>query len=286
MKIKSEDSIYNIPIKNGSCLVASDYLEDIVLCLSSYFISNKKNKSIVLDDDNDLYKYSDVAFIYIPSSEDLNQIFKLKPKTQLNNEITNFINTNQEMFSSIEIIRSNLIELLTDVGTFKLKKIMQNNLDGEINFIVDDFDVSKIISSISVDSENLSQEQLFIALYNLMLYVNREKFCIVYIDFEVNDLTLNWIRNMQTNNTLFLIKNASVISKEKEYVDYMLVISNEDFVEELEFDRSIINDLSYCFHPYILKNVEYQTEKNIKLMDFFRDKNTTFLIKFTDDNKL
>ena len=286
MKIKSEDNIYNIPIKNGSCIVTSDYLEDIVQCLSSYFISNKKNKCIVLDDDGDLCKYSEVAFIYVPYNEEIYQIYKLKPKTQLNNEITNFIDANQEMFRSIEAIRNNLNELLTDVGVFKIKNIMQKSLDGEINFIVDDYDVSKIISSISVDSEKLSHEQLFIALYNLLLYVNREKFCIVYIDFEVDDLTLKWIKNIKTDNTLILIKNASIVSKEKEFIDYMLVISKANFVEEMEFSRDVINDLSYCLHPYILKNVEYQIEKNIKLMNLFKDDSTTFLIKFTDNSAL
>lgn len=282
MKIKTEDSVYLIPIKNGICSLVSNYTEDLINCLSSYFINKKKTKCVILDDEEDLIKYNDVAFIYIPNNEDLKQVFSLKPKTLINNELAIFIENNQEMFSSIENVREQLIELLTDHGMFKLRKIMQQNIDNEIKFTVDDFDIARILQSISIDVEELTVQQMYMALYNLLLYVNRDKFCLVFIDFELDGSTINWLYKIKSSNILLLIKNESINTRDKEIIDYILIEKNSNLIEKIEISKRQINDLIYGFHPYILKNLEYQTEKIRSLMSEFMQNDISFLIKFAD----
>ena len=280
MKIKSEENVYIIPDLNGACAISSPYIEDIVQCLVSYFVAKKKNKCVVIDEDGDLVKNDSVSFIYISKDDDLTSLFNLKPKTLINSEMINFIGSNQEMFKSLEIIRNGLSETLTDQGMIKIRKIMQNHIENNIEFVIDDFDLSRILQCLSVESEELSIQQKYMSLYNLLLYLNKDNYCIVYIDFEIDETTLKWIKANKQNNILFLINNEAISTVNNDEIDYLIIESNQDFLEKVEVDCKLKNSILYCFHPYVLKNFEYQTEKNKQIMLDFQDEKTSFLIEF------
>lgn len=280
MKIKSEENVYIIPDLNGACAISSPYVEDIVQCLVSYFVAKKKNRCVVIDEDGDLVKNDSVSFIYISKDDDLTSLFNLKPKTLINSEMINFIGSNQEMFKSLEIIRNGLSETLTDQGMIKIRKIMQNHIENNIEFVIDDFDLSRILQCLSVESEELSIQQKYMSLYNLLLYLNKDNYCIVYIDFEIDETTLKWIKANKQNNILFLINNEAISIINNEGIDYLIIESNQDFLEKVEVDCKLKNSILYCFHPYVLKNFEYQTEKNKQIMLDFQDEKTSFLIEF------
>lgn len=280
MKIKSEENVYIIPDLNGACAISSPYIEDIVQCLVSYFVAKKKNRCVVIDEDGDLVKNDSVSFIYISKDDDLTSLFNLKPKTLINSEMINFIGSNQEMFKSIEIIRNGLSETLTDQGIIKIRKIMQNHIENNIEFVIDDFDLSRILQCLSVESEELSIQQKYMSLYNLLLYLNKDNYCIVYIDFEIDETTLKWIKANKQNNILFLINNEAISTVNNDEIDYLIIESNQDFLEKVEVDCKLKNSILYCFHPYVLKNFEYQTEKNKQIMLDFQDEKTSFLIEF------
>lgn len=280
MKIKSEENVYIIPDLNGACAISSPYVEDIVQCLVSYFVAKKKNRCVVIDEDGNLVKNDSVSFIYISKDDDLTSLFNLKPKTLINSELINFIGSNQEMFKSIEIIRNGLVETLTDQGIIKIRKIMQNHIENNIEFVIDDFDLSRILQCLSVESEELSIQQKYMSLYNLLLYLNKDNYCIVYIDFEIDETTLKWIKANKQNNILFLINNEAISTVNNDEIDYLIIESNQDFLEKVEVDCKLKNSILYCFHPYVLKNFEYQTEKNKQIMLDFQDEKTSFLIEF------
>ncbi len=280
MKIKSEENVYIIPDLNGACAISSPYIEDIVQCLVSYFVAKKKNRCVVIDEDGDLVKNDSVSFIYISKDDDLTSLFNLKPKTLINSEMINFIGSNQEMFKSLEIIRNGLSETLTDQGMIKIRKIMQNHIENNIEFVIDDFDLSRILQCLSVESEELSIQQKYMSLYNLLLYLNKDNYCIVYIDFEIDETTLKWIKANKQNNILFLINNEAISTVNNDEIDYLIIESNQDFLEKVEVDCKLKNSILYCFHPYVLKNFEYQTEKNKQIMLDFQDEKTSFLIEF------
>lgn len=280
MKIKSEENVYIIPDLNGACAISSPYIEDIVQCLVSYFVAKKKNRCVVIDEDGDLVKNDSVSFIYISKDDDLTSLFNLKPKTLINSEMINFIGSNQEMFKSLEIIRNGLSETLTDQGMIKIRKIMQNHIENNIEFVIDDFDLSRILQCLSVESEELSIQQKYMSLYNLLLYLNKDNYCIVYIDFEIDETTLKWIKANKQNNILFLINNEAISTVNNDEIDYLIIESNQDFLEKVEVDCKLKNSILYCFHPYVLKNFEYQTKKNKQIMLDFQDEKTSFLIEF------
>lgn len=280
MKIKSEENVYIIPDIHGACAISSSYVEDIVQCLLSYFVAKKKNKCAVIDEDGDLMKNDSISFIYISKDDDLTSLFNLKPKTLINSEMVNFIGNNQEMFKSLELIRNGLIEILTDQGMIKIRKIMQKHIENNINFIIDDFDLSRILQSISIEGEELTTQQKYMSLYNLLLYLSKDSYCVVYIDFEIDETTLKWIKSNKQDNILFLINNEAISTNVNDEIDYFLIESNQDFLERIEIDSKQKNSILYCFHSYVLKNFEFQTEKNKQIMLDFQDKNTSFLIKF------
>lgn len=284
MKVKNESLVYNIPIENGVCVIAGNETKNLIEYLTNYFVRKKKNTCIVLDEDGDLIKNDEVELIYVPSTENLIDIFEMKPKTMLNTEITDFINTNQICFKSVEAIRNLSYELLTDNGMYKLKKIMQRGTDIKIEYDIDDFNVSRLVQMIGINIERLSLQQQFIVLYNILLYVNRNQFCVVYIDYKIDEETLEWINNVKSDNILFLLDNSSINTELTETIDMMLILSKFDFVNEIEYDTNLIDNLSYCLNPYILKNYAFQTEKNRSIIDDFTDDEATFLIKFTTNN--
>lgn len=113
-----------------------------------------------------------------------------------------------------------------------------------------------------------------------MLYLSKDSYCVVYIDFEIVETTLKWIKLNKQDNILFLINNEAISTNVNDEIDYFLIESNQDFLERIEIDSKQKNSILYCFHPYVLKNFEFQTEKNKQIMLDFQDKNTSFLIKF------
>lgn len=284
MKVKNENLVYNMPIENGVCVIAGNETKNLIEYLTNYFVRKKKNICVVLDEEGDLVKNEDVAFIYVPSTENLLDVFEMKPKTMMNSEITEFINANQDNFRSVEAIRNLSYELLTDNGMFRLKKIMQNGTAINIEYDVDDFDVSRLLQMIEINIERLTVQQQFIVLYNILLYTHRSQFCILYIDFEIDKDTIEWIENIKEENILFLLDNSSISTNLMESVDAMLFLSKYDFVNEIEFDINLIDNLSYCLNPYTLRNYAYQTEKNRAIIDEFMDDEATFLIKFSTNN--
>lgn len=283
MKVKNESLVYNIPIQSGVCVITGKEVENLNELLTNYFVRKKKNSCIVLDEDGDLIKNDDVSYIHVASTEDLLDVFEMKPKTLLNSELTEFINKNQECFKSIEEIRNQSHELLTDNGMYKLKKILGRGIDSEVEFEIDDFNVSRLLQTLALNVERLTRQQQFILLYNLSIYINRNKYCIVYIDFEIDGGTLEWLKEIKSDNILFLINNNFRNVELADYIDAMLIPSKYDFVNVIEFETSLANKLSYCLNPYVLENYDYQTEKNRLIIDDFRDDRSTFLIKFTAD---
>lgn len=284
MKIKNEDVVYNLPINYGICNITSNFIEDFIECLSSYFVSKKKNKCVVLDEEGDLIKNSDAEFIYIPGNIDLDQVLEFKPKTLLNEEFSEFIGDNQEKFTSIDNIRKYLNELLTDSGMYNLLSIMKSNTSLDLDIEINDFDVSRLLQCLSIKYDGMSREEKYMVLYNLLLFENRNNYSIVYIDFSIDNEVADWLCKIKGDNKLIIINNNKIETTNLDFIDYMLVLSEKDFVELVEEERSIIYNLSYCFNPYILKNIDQQNEKNIKIINKYLDNESTFLIKFTGLN--
>ena len=149
---------------------------------------------------------------------------------------------------------------------------------------LNDFNIESILGMLKIDDNQLTLNEKYMMLYNLELYVHRNELKIVYIDFPVDDETIYWIDCQRNDETIFLIDNESINADN--LINLLpcnfIKLSPVDFKEEYEIDGRDIQTVSYLFHDYILNNINQQTEKNIRFLNQFRDKNTTFLLIFND----
>ena len=287
MKIQSNEHTFMIPVKSGlHLLYEANNKYELLDCLNSYFGQKKKTKCIVNDEEGELINPKSIEFIYISSKEDLSAIYDFKPKTLVNSELEKFVEENPQMYQSIDNVRKNLIELLTDEGMFKFINILKNGLHINLTINTTNFSVSKILQTLRIDTDNLTNQEQFILLYNLMLYVHREQFCIVYIDFEVDKKTMEWLNKIKSPNSIILVSNECIEDYYAELFDSIIILSSNEFVENINVDIEEANLVSYALHPIVLKHPEYQNEKIIDLMRLFEDKTSTFLVEFITDNAL
>lgn len=278
MKIVSDDNTFVIPLKqnNKNILVSSNYKREIIECLQSYFVNKKKTKCIVYDEDNEIIKMDDLSFVYLTSDYLIDNNFEFKPKTIMNSEIAEFINNNPECFLSIENLRKDFDNLLTDKGFYMLKRILNVGIKKEITFEVNDFNLNVLLQTISIDNSYLNETEKYIIVLNLLLYENRDRINVVYIDDHINEQLINWI-NIQKNNTYFLLENANTNNIPEGF--NLIILSNNNHVIECELEDYKIKVLSYMNHDIVKANLTLQNEKNIEIYDEFNDQNSTFFIK-------
>ena len=191
---------------------------------------------------------------------------------------------NENDFKSFELIREGFRNLTTDHGMYKLREILTRNIGCNINFEISDFDISKFLSMLDINVDDISVDKQYIMVYNLLLFINSNQFNVIYIDFPITQTTLKWLKSFDQDNTLFLLNNDNMACDSIEELEKfaMLIISNKDYIEKYEYDLNQFDNISYIQNPYTMLHKQQQTEKNIRLMEQFEDKNTTFYLTFND----
>ena len=66
----------------------------------------------------------------------------------------------------------------------------------------------------------------------------------------------------------------------------MIILTDNNFIEEIELEIEKSNLLSYALHPIVFKHPEYQNEKIIEIIDMLSDEKTSFFVKFITNNAL
>ena len=211
----------------------------------------------------------------------MNSVYGFKPKTEFNTELSHFIEENQEQYTSIEMIRINLKELLTDRGMFRFRKILTSGTTMNLEISTANFEVSKILQNLVINSDDLTEQEQMITLYNLYNYIYRKSFRIIYIDFEVDDSTMEWLNSIRSKDALILVENTSTTASYATEFDSLIALSNTGFVEIVKLPRVVAPQISYLFHPIVLKHPAYQNERIFDLYTYFRDFDRTFMVEFT-----
>ena len=191
---------------------------------------------------------------------------------------------NENDFKSFELIREGLRSLTTDHGMYKLREILTRNMQCNIDFEMSDFDISKFLSMLDINVDDISVDKQYIMVYNLLLFVSRNQFNVVYIDFPITQTVLKWLKSFDQDNILFLLNNDYMACDSIEELENfsMLIVSDKDYIEKYEYDLNQFNNISYIQNPYTMLHKQQQTEKNIRLMEQFEDKSTTFYLTFND----
>ena len=283
MKIVADENVFIIPLKenNKIVLVSSGFKKELIECLQTYFVSKKKTKCIVYDEEGNITKMDDICFIYLPTDISLDNNFEFKQKTIMNTEFSEFISNNPEYFISIENIRDDMNGLLTDKGFYTLKKILCNGINKDINIEVNDFNISSLLQMLAIGNDSLTESEKTIMLLNLLVYKNRKNVNIIYIDREFNQEINNWIEKQNRNN-YFIIDNEVVFSAPNNYD--LMILSNKDHLIEHELENDEVKTLVYMNHEIVKANISLQNEKNVELFNQFNDQSSTFFIKTIIDN--
>ena len=90
---------------------------------------------------------------------------------------------------------------------YQLRKILSAKINHTIEFQIDNFDIGKLLEMISIKNEGLTELREYLMLYNLMIFLNRDKNCIVYIDLPINDEVIQWMKGYLKEDILFLVLN-------------------------------------------------------------------------------
>ena len=284
MKIIHEESVYLIPEDNNIVVLAGSEQKDIIDCFTNQFVKKKRNYCKVLDSENQTIKPTELNFIYYPYGSDINSNFEFGTKSIFNIETTNLIQENEKDFKSFELIREGFRNLLTDRGMYKVREILKRNIECNIDLEISDFEVSKFLSMLDINIGEIPVDQQYIMVYNLLLFINRNQFNVVYIDFPITQTVLKWVKSFDQDNILFLLNNDRMACDSVRELDKfaMLIASNKDYIEKYEYDLKQFSNISYIQNPYTMLHKQQQTEKNIRLMEQFEDKNTTFYLTFND----
>lgn len=282
MKIVSDNDIFIIPLKSKkTLLVTNNYKEKIIDLLKSYFVSKKKSKCIIYDEDGTIINMDDVNFIYLENTISYDNNFNLKQKTILNDELIEIIRNNEREFKTIDDIRNSLFMLKEDKGIKEFEKILSYGLNTNIKISFDNFDLGSLVQMYCIDSEDIDESTMQIVLLNMMLYVNRYKVNVVLLDKNINNETLKWI-DMLNDNTYVFIDNENIYGN-YDNLDFM-ILSNKDHLITEENTNDTIKVLSYMNHQFIKDNLTFQNEKNIKILSEYNDSESTFFIKNTYSN--
>ena len=167
---------------------------------------------------------------------------------------------------------------------YKVREILKRNIECNIDLEISDFEVSKFLSMLDINIGEIPVDQQYIMVYNLLLFINRNQFNVVYIDFPITQTLLKWVKSFDQDNILFLLNNDRMVCDSVRELDKfaMLIVSDKDYIEKYEYDSNQFNDISYIQNPYTMLHKLQQTEKNIRKMEQFEDKNTTFYLTFND----
>ena len=277
MKIVCDNSTYLIPFNfSDKILLITQYHKEIIECFQSYFVSKKKTKCLIYNDDGEIMNMNDINFIYLSNDVSYDNNFDFKNKTIFNNEVSLIINNNPELFISLDKARNELNSLNTDAGIIRLQKILNLGIDKSVNFDLKDFDINLVLQLFSIVNNEFTLSEKQIIIYNLLLYINRDKVNIIYIDKDIDDTLIKWTFNFNTS-IIFILDNNAITTMPEHYD--CLILSNKDHLISNEEISSNLKVISYMNHDIIKANISLQHEKNIELFNQYRDDNSTFFIK-------
>lgn len=279
MKIKMSDDVFVIPDSNSPIIVEfNGYKAQLIDCLNSYFLQKKKTRCKVFDDFGNEIRCDDANFIYVLKDVSIDNNMELKNKSVINNILTEFIKENPDDFLSIDMIRNGIRSLVTDKGMYKAIRLMTRGIPTDLKVDYGDTKISNIIESLLLEDSLINNSDRIIYLYNLLLYLNREKFNIVLLDSNFTENVERWIKETTSENNMILIDNDSCDCVRNDCYN-LLSLSNQNFCEELLINEKNISLYSYLLHPVVRKNKQYQMEKNREIITEIADENITFFLK-------
>ncbi len=280
MKIKTDEHVFIFPIEESvNVLVDRGFREEFIECMNLYFNKKRKTRCLIYDDDNVLLKFNEIGFIFLENDSILNDNLEFKAKTDFNNEFSLVIENNPEMFISLDDIRRAFKSILSDKGMYEIKRILGNGLNRGIEIDINEFDINKILQVFAIEYEDLSISEKRLIYLNLMIFINRNKVSVVYIDFEIDRIVGEWIKKMVKKGVIFIIDNNIINENVNLKINHVIVLSQFNSLAKLELEKEKVKKLLYALNPIVESNLSFQNKEIVDLYKEFSDPNLTFLIK-------
>jgi hypothetical protein len=280
VKIKTDEQVFIFPIEESiNVLVDRGFREEFIECMNLYFNKKRKTKCLIYDDDNVLLKFNEIGFIFLENESMLNDNLEFKAKTDFNNELSLVIENNPEMFISLDDIRRAFKSMLSDKGMYEIKRILGYGLNRSIEIEINEFDINKILQVFAIEYEELSISEKRLIYLNLMLFINRKKVSVVYIDFEIDRVVSEWIKKMVKKGVIFIIDNNIMNENVNLKIDNVIVLSQFNSLAKLEIEKEKVKKLLYALNPIVESNLSFQSKEIVDLYKEFSDQNLTFSIK-------
>ena len=197
-------------------------------------------------------------------------------------EISEIIRENQLDFMSVDNIIKSIKGLLTDKGVYALKRILSINTDINIEIKMSEFSVEKILSMLSIESDELTSTMKLIIVYNLLIYLNRDKAIVIYINEEIDDVLANWINktSVSSKNVYFLINSMNYNSEI--LFDEILLLTNKKELRKTIINKSECEEIIYALSSWTIKNISFQKEKIVNYYKDFYNSDFSVLLKIEE----
>lgn len=279
MKIKSDSLFYTVPLQsNITIAIDNNHLIDAIDCLNSYFVKKKKSKCVVYDDEEEIIKNDEICFINIDSYSANDQL-QFQEKTVFNQEISEIVRENQLDFMSVNTIIKSIKELLTDKGMYSLKRILSANTDINLEISMSDFSIEKILSMLSIEDINLTSSMKLIIVFNLLIYLNRDKVVLIYIRENIDDILVNWInKTVSSNKNVFFLINSMNYNSKLLFND-ILLLTDKNRLTKTTINRWECDEIIYALSSWTIKNISFQKEKIINYYKDFYNSDFSVLLK-------
>lgn len=283
MLIEYEDKVFKIPDRHKVNILVNNEERNLVLsCLGNYFSKNKTILCQIKDDDYNLLSKKEYVFLY-ESGSSLESNFEFKSKTLFSNTLIDFIEQNPKLFLSINDIRENMYELLTDLGVNKLKNVLSKGIEKHVEIEFHDFKVSSILEMIKINTETFTLNEKMMMYYNLLLSFSKGEQYILYLDFPIDQKVIHWIWDLPDNVMVYLDNDAIDYQTIVDWKNIQFsVIKNSTIVERLDVPDYFAAQYCYTMNSFTMKNIELQKEKNIAIFNMFKEENISFFCNFNN----
>ena len=145
MKIVKDNEVFILPeTEKINILVNNENLLKVLECFEQFFVKKKNSYCQIYDDNGNRIKTREISFVNVPIAS-IDDNLDLKKKSSLNNEIVEIINANQEKFQSVESIRQNLRDFLSDVGAIDIMRIVNYGIKEKLNLEVEELNLQDIV---------------------------------------------------------------------------------------------------------------------------------------------
>ncbi len=266
MKIEFNNQIINLDLKDINILIEKEKIlyEKLLTQLECYFTNHQKVNATFYEDDEEIINSDKYYMINFQNLKNISEYTK-----EIEKELQNFLELilveNEEYFKSVFEYISNINQLKNDRGFIKLARIMLEGIQFEEKeyFEYKKMKLKDICKLIIFSIQSLSTTEKILVYINVLIFKNKNKTCLVYID-DINNQIINWYNKINNENIKLLINNDK-LTKNIEYLKFAKVSITKIESNNKQLISTDINEVYYYSLIWSKKIEMYKQFTTLKL---------------------